>query len=195
MTRSCADPSAIPNDWRTRQPGFTIWILISIPRILLLTLFYTIYFIPRSLRQHARWTYRQAFMSLTIKFAFHIATKLGYSQFLNLEAGSLGDKWVLIDPIKSADDEYYGPFRDVSVKPGRIGGTWYPDAPSKVSGNDSLVVLSFHSGSFLWITGRPYDSGDTADVLNRKLGPNTRSLWIQYRLVGGRAPITYPGAM
>lgn len=60
---------------------------------------------------------------------------------------------------------------------------------------NSLIVLSFHSGSFLWITGRPYDSGVTADVLNRKLGPNTHSLWIQYRLAGGRAPTTYPGAM
>lgn len=134
-------------------------------------------------------------MSWIIKFAFHVVTELGYSQSLNLKAGNLGDKWVVIDPIKSADEEYYGPFRDVSVKPERIGGTWYPDAPSKSSGDDSLVVLSFHSGSFLWITGRPYDSGVTADVLNRKLGPNTHSLWIQYRLAGGRAPTTYPGAM
>lgn len=131
-------------------------------------------------------------MSWIIKFAFHVVTELGYSQSLNLKAGNLGDRWVVIDPI---DEEYYGPFRDVSVKPGRIGGTWYPDAPSKSSGDDSLVVLSFHSGSFLWITGRPYDSGVTADVLNRKLGPNTHALWIQYRLAGGRAPTTYPGAM
>lgn len=96
-------------------------------------------------------------MSWVIKFAFYVVTELGYSQSLNLKAGNLGDKWVVIDPIGSADDEYYGPFRDVGVKPERIGGTWYPDAPSKSSGDDSLVVLAFHSGSFLWITGRPYD--------------------------------------
>lgn len=153
MARTYADPNTTPKGWRTRQPGFTVWIFISIPRILLLTLFYAIYFIPRSLRQHPQWTYRQAFMSWVIKFAFHVVTELGYSQSLDLKAGSLGDKWVVIDPIKSADDEYYGPFRDVSVKPERICGTWYPDAPSKASGDDSLVVLSFHSGSFLCYHG------------------------------------------
>lgn len=195
MARSYADPNAIPNDWRSRQPGFTIWILIAIPRILLLTLFYALYFIPKSLRQHPQWTYRQAFVSWVIRFAFHIVTELGYSQSPNLKPGNLGDKWVVIEPIKSADDEYYGPFRDVSVKPDRIGGTWYPEAPSKTADDDSLVVLSFHSGSFLWITGRPIDSGVTADLVNRKLGPNTHSLWIQYRLAGGRTPTTYPGAM
>jgi acetyl esterase/lipase len=134
-------------------------------------------------------------MSWVIKFAFHVVTELGYSQSLNLKAGKLGDKWVVIDPIKSPDDEYYGPFRDNNVKPERIGGTWYPDAPFTASDGDSLVVLSFHSGSFLWITGRPYDSGVTADLLNRKLGSKTHSLWIQYRLAGGRAPTPYPGAM
>jgi hypothetical protein len=117
-------------------------------------------------------------MSWVIKFAFHVVTELGYSQSLNMKAGILGDKWVVIAPIKSAEDEYYGPFRDVSVKPERIGGTWYPDTPSMASGGDTFVVLSFHSGSFLWISGQPYDSGVTADLLNRKLGPNTHSLWI-----------------
>lgn len=124
MARSYANPNAISNDWRTRQPGFIIWILIAIPRILLLTLSYAIYFIPRSLRQRPQWTYRQPFMSWFIKFAFHIVTELGYSQSLNLKAGNLGDKWLVIDPIESTDGEYYGPFRDVSVKPERIGGTW-----------------------------------------------------------------------
>lgn len=126
-------------------------------------------------------------MSWVIKSAFHIVTELGYTQSLNLKA--------VIDPIKSADDEYYGSFRDDLVKPERIGGTWYPDTPFKASDGDSLVVLSFHSGSFLWITGRPYYSGVTADLLNRKLGPKTHSLWIQYRLAGGRAPTPYPGGM
>ena len=171
MAVSYADPNAVPKGWRTRQPGFTIWILLTIPRVLLLIIFHAIYFIPRSLRQHQQWTYRQAFMSWVIKFAFHIVTELGYSQTPSLKAGSLGDRWVVIDPIKSTSDELYGPFRDASVKPERIGGTWYPGAPSKLSGDDSLVVLSFHSGSFLWIKGRPSDSGVTADLLNRTLAP------------------------
>lgn len=195
MARMYADLNVVPNDWRTRQPGFTIWILLAIPRVLLLTLFYAIYFIPRPLRQHPRWTYHQAFMSWVIKFAFHVITELGYTQSLHLKAGNLGDRWVVMDPINSPDDEYYGPFKDIKAKPGRIGGTWYPEVLSKSSADDSLVVLSFHSGSFLWITGRPFDSGVTADLVNRKLGPHTHSLWVQYRLAGGRAATTYPGAM
>ncbi|KAJ9393991.1 hypothetical protein DTO282F9_9092 [Paecilomyces variotii] len=200
MACAYADEDAIPNGWRTRQPGFAIWFMIAIPRFLLVSFFYSIYYIPSSLRQNRKWTYRQALSTQLFKFAFRIMTELGYSQTLTFEPGKLGNRWVFIDPAES--DVYPRPFLSDKVQPQRIAGTWYPDTPfkdqsaSNLDDDSSLVILSFHSGSFLWFTGRPEDSGFVANLLNRKLGNTTRSLWVQYRLAGGRDnPTPYPGPM
>ncbi|KAJ9376125.1 hypothetical protein DTO063F5_8968 [Paecilomyces variotii] len=200
MACAYADEDAIPNGWRTRQPSFAIWFMIAIPRFLLVSFFYSIYYIPSSLRQNRKWTYRQALSTQLFKFAFRIMTELGYSQTLTFEPGKLGNRWVFINPAES--DVYPRPFLSDKVQPQRIAGTWYPDTPfrdqsaSNLDDDSSLVILSFHSGSFLWFTGRPEDSGFVANLLNRKLGNTTRSLWVQYRLAGGRDnPTPYPGPM
>ncbi|KAL1855457.1 hypothetical protein Plec18167_007121 [Paecilomyces lecythidis] len=201
MARDFADEDALPKGWRTRQPGFSIWTVISIPRFLLVALFYSIYYIPRSLRQHRKWTHRQALSTQLFKHAFRIITELGYSQTLTFRPGKLGDdRWVFINPAEA--NAYPRPFLSDKAKPEKIAGTWYPDAPftdqstANLHGDGGLIVLSFHSGSFLWFTGRPEDSGVVAELLNRKLGNDTRSLWVQYRLVGGHDnPTPYPGPM
>ncbi|PYI11781.1 alpha/beta-hydrolase [Aspergillus sclerotiicarbonarius CBS 121057] len=208
MARAFAEKDAIPNDWRTRQPGFTIWLLVSVVRISLVAFFYSIYYIFRSLRQSPTWTYRQAFSTRLTKVAMTIVHEVGYTQSLSLDAGKLGDRWVIMNPASA--DYYGGAFASDTIKPETIGATWYPDAPPKASpqlidDNDdedvddaddkSLVVLSFHGSAFLWLTGRPDDSGFTADLLNAKLGPGARSLWLQYRLAGGDNPTPYPGPM
>lgn len=195
MAREYADDNATPRSWRTRQPGFTIWIAIALIRGMLQALFYSVLYIPRSMRQNRKWTYRQAFMTRLFERAFHVVTELGFSQSLSLEPEGLGDRWVLLDP--APDSAYYGPLKNEVIKPERIGGTWYPELPSKESllEDRSLIVLSFHSGSLLWLTGRPQDSGPVATMLNDKLGNNTRSFWVQYRLGGGKNPTPYPGAM
>ncbi|KXG46727.1 Alpha/beta hydrolase fold-3 [Penicillium griseofulvum] len=195
MARSFADDNAIPNDWRTRQPGVAIWIVIAIFRSILEVFFYSIYYIPSSLRQSPTWTYRQACMTRLFERVFHIITEIGFTQSLSLEPGNLGDRWVTIDPGPAS--AYRGDFWNDTIKPETVGGTWYPELPSKQSllEEQGLVVLSFHSGSLLLLTGRPEDSGPTATLLNNKLGNNARSFWLQYRLAGGSNPTPYPGAM
>ena len=195
MARSFADDNAVPNGWRTRQPGFGIWIIIAIFRGFLEAFFYSIYYIPSSLRQSPMWTFRQAYMTRLLKSVFHVITELGFTQSLSLEPGKLGDRWVTINP--APDSAYCGDFMSDTIKSETVGGTWYPELPSKqsLSEEQGLVVLSFHSGSLLWLTGRPEDSGPTATLLNNKLGNKTRSFWLQYRLAGGYNPTPYPGAM
>ncbi|KAJ5631392.1 uncharacterized protein N7484_011492 [Penicillium longicatenatum] len=190
-----AEDDAVPSGWRTRQPGFTIWALLSIVRVSFVGFCYSIYYIPASLRQSPAWSYRQALRSRILKVAFGVITELGFTQSLSMEAGELGDRWVIIEP--ASEESYPGAFMNQTVKPERIGGTWYPDAPPEKADPDdqSLIVLSFHSGSFLWLDGRPDDSGETATMLNSKLGPGTRSFWVQYRLAGGKNPTPYPGPM
>ncbi|OKL58736.1 hypothetical protein UA08_06317 [Talaromyces atroroseus] len=195
MAREFTDDNAIPRGWRTRQPGFSIWIIFVLFRSVLEALFYSVYYIPSSLRQSPAWTYRQACMTRFLERVFHIITELGFTQSLSLEPGDLGDRWVAIDPAPAG--ECYGDFTSDTIKPEKIGGTWYPKLPSKqwLLEEQNLVVLSFHSGSLLWLSGRPEDSGPTAELLNNKLGSNTHSLWLQYRLAGGNNPTPYPGAM
>lgn len=195
MARSLADDDSIPNGWRTRQPGCTIWIIIAIFRGFLEAFFYSIYYIPSYLRQSPTWTYRQACMTRLFERGFHIITEIGFTQSLSLEPGELGDRWVTIDPAPAS--AYCDDFTSDTIKPETVGGTWYPKLPSKQSllEEQGLVVLSFHSGSLLWLTGRPEDSEPTATLLNNKLGDNTRSFWLQYRLASGSNPTSYPGAM
>ncbi|OKL57410.1 hypothetical protein UA08_07651 [Talaromyces atroroseus] len=201
MAIEFADESSIPNDWRTRQPGLTIWLIYAVPRTLLQLLFYSLYYIPSSLRQNSTWTYRQALKTQLVKTIYAgPITECGYTQALSLEAGKTGDQWVVLKP--ASPNFYRGPFASSStVSPEILGGTWYPDVPPTTAaaaddGGDNLVILSFHSGSFLWITGRPSDSGFVADTLNKAVSPGTRSFWPQYRLAGAREnSTTYPGPM
>ncbi|RAK97551.1 alpha/beta-hydrolase [Aspergillus ibericus CBS 121593] len=204
MARAFAEEDAIPNDWRTRQPGLTIWLLVSVIRVPLLAFFYSIYYILPSFRQSSTWTYRQAFTTRLTKIAMTVIREVGFTQSLSLDAGKLGDRWVVMSPASA--DCYGGAFASDTIKPEAIGATWYPDPPLKASPqlvkNDdeedddkSLVVLSFHGSAFLWLTGQPDDSGFTADLLNTKLGAGARSLWVQYRLAGGNNPTPYPGPM
>ena len=134
-------------------------------------------------------------MTRLFERAFHAVTELGYTQSLSLEPGRLGDRWVTIDPVP--DSAFYCDFASDIIKPERVGGTWYPKLPSKQSllEEQGLVILSFHSGSLLWLSGRPGDSDPTATMLNSSLGNSTRSFWLQYRLGGGNNPTPYPGAM
>ncbi|PWY94658.1 alpha/beta-hydrolase [Aspergillus sclerotioniger CBS 115572] len=208
MARAFAEKDAIPNDWRIRQPGLTVWILVSVVRILLVAFFYSIYYALPSLRQSPTWTYRQAFATRLTKISMTIIREVGFTQSLSLESGELGDRWVIMNPASA--DCYRGAFASDTIKPEKIGATWYPNPPPKASprlvddddnedededDNKSVVALSFHGSAFLWLTGRPDDSGFTADLLNSALGPGARSLWVQYRLAGGDHPTPYPGPM
>lgn len=195
MARTFAEDDALPKGWRTRQPGFTIWALISVFRVSVVALFYAFYYIPAVCRQSSTWNYRQALTTRIFKKVFGVITELGFTQTLTLDPGSIADQWVVMNPAPAAS--YRGAFASGAVKPEPIGATWYP-APSPTDAqlqDDSLVVLSFHSGSFLWLDGRPDDSGPIANMINEKLGPGTRSFWVQYRLAGGKNPVIYPGPM
>jgi acetyl esterase/lipase len=195
MARAYADDNAVPKDWRTRQPGFTVWIIVVIFRSLLEALCYSILYIPSSCRQSPDWTYRQACLTRLFERVFHIIFELGYTQSLSLEAGELDERWQTIAPAPPS--AYRGDFWSDSIHPETVGGTWYPELPSKqwLLEQQNLVVLSFHSGSLMWLTGRPDDSGPTATLLNDTLGNNTHSFWLQYRLAGGDNPTPWPGAM
>ncbi|PYI00180.1 alpha/beta-hydrolase [Aspergillus ellipticus CBS 707.79] len=215
MARAYAETDTIPTGWRTRQPGLTIWLLISVIRVLLVILFYTLYYVPPPFRQSRTWTYRQALTTRICKISFNVVRQIGFTQSLSLEPGKLGDSWMLMSPGPA--DSYRAPFTSETIIPETIGGTWYPGPPPKPSPpasttttttttissplldskteTQNLIILSFHGSSFLWLNGRPDDSGYTATLLNNAVSPTAHSLWVQYRLAGGNNPTPYPGPM
>ncbi|KAJ5108018.1 Alpha/beta hydrolase fold-3 [Penicillium angulare] len=195
MTRRFSDDNALPKGWQTRRPGSLIYAFAFLLRVIPITIFYSLYYIPASFRQLKTWTYRQALLTRLIKEFCGLVTATGSTTPLSLEAENLGTQWVIMSP--APDSSYRGPLASDTAKPERIGATWYPHPSSENTAVDEkgLVVLSFHSGSFLWMTGRPEDSGAIAKKINAKFGPGTRSLWVQYRLAGGRTPTIYPGPM
>lgn len=201
MARTMAEEDAIPNGWRTRRPGSIIYAVISLFGVPLYTFFYSVYFIPRRLRPSRKWTYRQAMMNQLMKFVCSVLTDLGFTQPMTLKPGKLGDRWVIMEP--GTAEAYRGPLSSSLVKPERIGATWYPNFPPKdpsgaagTGDGNCLVILCFHSGSFLWITGRPEDCAFSAGLLTSRLGHGTRALWVQYRLAGDPDnPTPYPGAL
>ncbi|MCO5585412.1 hypothetical protein L7F22_039345 [Adiantum nelumboides] len=91
---------------------------------------------------------------------------------------------------------YTDHLKSETVTPKPIGATWYPSVPTKEELEECKIVLWFHSGSFIYLTGRPSDSEKPAQSLNSSLGPKTFSLWVQYRLAECKHdPTPYPGPM
>lgn len=145
-----------------------------------------------SWRPNRHWTYTQASLGSIIKHVSAIVTQLRIVDSLDLNAGKLGDRFIVIKPAPLI--VYTDHLKSENVQPKSIGATWYPSVPDKQELKESKIVLWFHSGSFLYLTGMPNDSEMPAQSFNSALGPKTLSLWVQYRLAECKNdPTPYPG--
>ena len=177
------------DSFRTRQPGKTLWVLIAIVHITIRMLFLSIYFIPRSARQHPKWTYRQALTNeLYRTFFYHMTlTKFTLSP-ISMKPGAEKERFVSMSP---QNDIYNGVLKDANVQPAPIGGTWYP-RPFQRGDEQKTVILHLHGGSFLWVTGRDSDSAFTASTILKHIP--AKALFLQYRLASDPA-CTFPAAV
>lgn len=194
MVRDVADSTTVPRGWRTRQPGIALWTLISSVVILFRCLLASIVYVVPCWRPVRQWTYAQSVLGMLVKQASVTLTQLGVADSVRLDGAKLGSRWMVIAPADV--DNYRGPFASETVKPQSIGATWYPHAPTLEEQGQANIVLWFHSGSFIYLSGRPSDSAMPAKLLNTSLGPNTFLLWVQYRLAGcKKRPTIFPGPM
>ena len=189
---------AIPHDWRSRQPGKTLWSLIALCDILTRSLLLSFLYIPRSQRQNPHWTWRQALITNIFRVSFQHVT---YTKFLlpfSLDPGAEQERFITMElqtNTTGTDDPIYkGPFHSETVLPAKVGGTWYPNLPTSDELLDGPVILHFHGGSFLWGTGRQGDCGFTGDTLAALLGACTHALLVQYRLAADPAA-PFPAAI
>ena len=189
---------AIPNDWRSHQPGKAIWILVAICDIFVRATFLSVYYTPKYNRQTPEWTWWQALANDIFRAGFRHSTHTKLLSPLSLEVGAEKERFVVMKPpvpSSASQDIYQGPFRSETVRPTSIGGTWYPKAPTADELATGPVILHFHGGSFIWGTGRQEDCGFTGESLAAKLGPGAHALLVQYRLAGGNAGTRFPAAI
>jgi acetyl esterase/lipase len=160
----------------TQQPFKTLWVIVAIILISIRMLFLSLYFLPKSLRPHPKWTYRQALSLEFIRSLFYHITLVRWTKALSLDPGAEKDRFVLVKPAK---DIYHGILDNPKVHPAVIGGTWYP-ASFQPGDEQKTLILHFHGGSFLWSEGRDLDCGFAASTLLKHI-PG-KAFFIQYRL-------------
>lgn len=148
--------------------------------------FWILRYILRSGRPNPHWTLQQAIRVRIVRaWLFHVSQIEIYTP-PSLRSGLEWRRFAVMQPAKTA---LYAakPVADRSIKPGVVGGTWYPKALLKAPGHpESLrVLLNFHGGAFVIGDGRELDSGFTCRTLIKQCGYDY-ALSPQYRLSSNR---------
>ena len=173
---------------RSRQPGKAIWTIFFIISLPVRLAFFLLYFIPSGLRQHPKWTYRQALGTALLKSWFTFASIVEFHTPCSLEPGPEKDRFVGMNPAKST--LYRGILlRDKDIRPKKIGGMWYPKLYNVREGKEKIVVLHFHGGAYVLGGCRPREGGWGPDLLAKNLSAYV--FCPQYRLASnplGRFP-------
>ncbi|KAL8950169.1 MAG: hypothetical protein Q9222_003776 [Ikaeria aurantiellina] len=167
------------------QPFKALYLALVIPFILLRFPLWLIYFLPRFLRQHPSWTFRQALTVHLFKTTFHHFCRVRVHPHWTLAPGAEKDQFERISPKTSTKPELYDTpvlNSDSSIKPVEIGGTWFPHLfnPSSPT-HRKHVILHFHGGAFVVGDGRKADLGFGASLLTTNV-PSAYVLGLQYRI-------------
>ena len=147
----------------TSQPIKALYTIFTILKVIPLLAFLAIKFIFPGLRQHSRYSYRQAFGVALVRNWFDFASATEFRFPLSLEPGSEGDRWVQISPASS--DYYIGRLADKICKPATIGGTWYPHPYRPNVDDNQRIVLHLHGGAYVMIGARDGDLATGKQVL------------------------------
>lgn len=158
--------------------------------ILRLPYYATVSLIP-SLRPDRKWGAKQTFMTrLTYPF-LDAVSRVGITETLTLETGTEGKRFQTV-PVSPAD-VYRGPLASETIKPEKIGGTWFPDAPGP-DVTSKTVILFFHGGAFIQGDGRTATYGSIARYFLEKESADF-VFSLQYRLSGHGGVNPFPAAM
>ncbi|KAL8740659.1 MAG: hypothetical protein Q9190_006663 [Brigantiaea leucoxantha] len=124
--------------------------------------FWLVCFLPRALRPHPKWTYKQAFLVRAIKAFIHHVVVLRVKPPMSLHPGKDKNQFIPIKP--SEKPIYQSILEDPEIKPDTIGGTWYPDVPGSSPGRP-YVIMHLHGGAFVIGDGRPEELAFGSNLL------------------------------
>lgn len=83
-------------------------------------------------------------------------SRVGITETLTLEPKGEGERFQTL-PVPSPD-VFKGPLLSTTIKPAKVGGTWFPDAPGSDIASKT-VVLYFHGGAFVQGDSRTAEYG------------------------------------
>ncbi|PQE14499.1 alpha beta hydrolase fold-3 domain containing protein [Rutstroemia sp. NJR-2017a BBW] len=178
-----SSPSSIPQYQAlrlTRQPFkllYTTLTLITLPlRIFAILLYY----IPKSTRQHPKWTYHQAVGMSNFSICWHYTTIVEFHTTKSLQPGSERDRFVVIDPPSTSISFYRGIIgSNPAIQPITIGGVWFTSPPPSGQ-TPKMVVIHFHGGAYVLGGARQMESGWGPEVLSKRM--EYPVLQVQHRL-------------
>ncbi|KAL8665742.1 MAG: hypothetical protein Q9202_002052 [Teloschistes flavicans] len=177
------------------QPIKTLYIaLIALTTAVRLPLWF-LTSILSSTRLNPSYTFKQNIMVHLAKMMVHHSSLVHSHSALTLAPGAEGDRFERIKP--STKDIYKAVLEDKDIKPTEIGGTWYPDIPSRPSDKKrSGIILHFHGGAFVDGDGRIKNLAFGAGLLTKHT--NSYVFGLQYRLAsdpGCRFPAALQDAL
>ncbi|KAL8722334.1 MAG: hypothetical protein Q9225_001182 [Loekoesia sp. 1 TL-2023] len=176
------------------HPFKAVYILLASVSIILRVPFWLLYLIPRSLRQHPSYSLKQAFIIQLLKTGSHYACKVRSHPVRSLKPGAEKERFESIAP--SQKNIYRGILDDPEIKPGEIGGTWYPTVYGPGDAKRKAVILHFHGGAFVVGESRKNYLGYGAQLLTSHVDAWVFAL--TYRLSsnpGGRFPAALQDAV
>lgn len=172
----------------TKQPGKFFWIVAVLLYTATKLPFLWARFLFRSFRPHPKWTLLQSLkVRLARSILHHQAILRGKSPII-LEPGKEKDQFVIIPP--ASDDLFTGVTSDPDVQPTTITGTWYPSPPP--ADYNGEIILHFHGGAYVALTGKPQDSQFCGQTLIKNV--TSYALLPHYRL-SSVAGCRFPAAL
>lgn len=189
-------PSTLRHPLTAYKPISLIYQLFKITSILARLPLWLIKSLFPALRPHPSWDFTQAFARNLTYHVVDMQSKVGVTAALPLTPGKEGAQWALTEPF--TDELYVGPLVSSSVRPAKIGGTWYgvEAAPSTVAQASGWkkVSLHIHGGAFVLGDGRFEGTKYLCTNLIKHAGFEV-VFAPQYRLAGydGRDP--FPAAL
>ncbi|KAL9628675.1 MAG: hypothetical protein Q9204_005741 [Flavoplaca sp. TL-2023a] len=157
---------------------------IRIPFLLLST-------IPKSLRPHPTWSYRQTLCNHLTKIFFNLLSTIKSRTPRSLDGGPQADVFSLADPAPA--HLYQKPLSESPIQPTTIGGIWVPRRYDRDNDTDGWVVLHFHGGAYVTLSPRLPTSQYGPRMLCKEL-PAKAVFCPQYRLASSTEG-TFPAAL
>lgn len=189
-------PSTLSHPLTAYQPIAIIYQLFKITTILARLPLWLVKSIIPALRPYPSWNVTQSLARQLIFNVLDMQATVGITARLPLSPGKERARWATTEPF--TDELYVGPLVSSTVRPAKIGGTWYgvdvaPSTAAHATGW-TRVALHLHGGAFVIGDGR----SPATKYLCTNLIKHARFEAVfapQYRLAGygGRDP--FPAAL
>jgi acetyl esterase/lipase len=166
------------------QLSYVVLVILRLP-------YYAAVSLIPSFRPNRKWSAKQTFMTRVSYWFLDSVSRVGITETLTLDPGKEGRRFQTI-PVSTLN-VYKGPLTSEAIKPAKVGGTWFPDAPGEDI-TSKIVILYFHGGAFVQGDGRTAQYGSIAKYFLEK-GSGDAVFSVQYRLSGHGNLNPFPAAL